>query len=84
MAWIRNSSLQHTHPLLAARLGWFHPGPSLDHFCTFPELLPDAAWCVSPIALLSPHTLNVVGTEWHLTQRLYKWILGKKMVWTVC
>ena len=32
-----------THPRLTPRLGWFHPGPSLDHFCTFPELLPNAA-----------------------------------------
>lgn len=36
------------------------------------------------MALLSPYALNVVGTEWHLTQQLSKWILGEKTVWTVC
>ncbi|KAJ8778023.1 hypothetical protein J1605_001175 [Eschrichtius robustus] len=66
------------------KLGWFHPGPRLDHFCMFLKLLLNTAHSVSSMTLLSPYTLNAVGTEWHLTQRLSKWLWGEKMVWTVC
>ena len=50
----------------------------------FLKLLLNTAHSVSSMTLLSPYTLNAVGTEWHLTQQLSKWLWGEKMVWTVC